>query len=35
MAIIEDSELIDQLKDIVGPSGYRLAEDIDIKNYRT
>ena len=34
MAIIEDSELIDQLKDIVGPSGYREAEDIDIKNYK-
>ena len=34
MATIEGSELIDQLKDIVGPSGYRLAEDIDIKNYK-
>ena len=34
MAIIEGSELIDQLKHIVGPSGYREGEDIDTKNYK-
>ena len=34
MAIIEGLELIDQLKNIVGQSGYRDGEDIDTKNYK-
>ncbi|NKB32560.1 MAG: FAD-binding protein [Pseudomonadales bacterium] len=34
MAIIEGSELIEQLKELVGPSGYREGDDIDAKNYK-
>ena len=34
MAIVESSELIEQLKAIVGPGGYREGEDIDSKNYK-
>ena len=34
MAIVESSELIEQLKAIVGPGGYREGEDIDSKNFK-
>lgn len=34
MAIMEGSDLIDHLKNIVGPRGYREGDDIDTKNYK-
>ena len=34
MAIIEPPKLIDELKAILGPSGYREGDDIDTRNYK-